>query len=379
MLRPCDILAAGGTPCVAAHSLTRALYGAYSGPLYRLVRTPGNQTLDIAVKKVGGHADSAAHTNFCRGGPGVCTVEKIFDQSPQGNHLGIEQGLPFLGPPHTHPRAAVDRGVTFDDSRSEAVLGGDLVYAAYFEGAAAAKGKEGWVGQGYSNRTASGTAVGDEPQTVYAVLDGRVFNGGCCFDYGNGEKTALHHSADWTNGSMEAIYWGCGDLGPPGCPCTSADPSGGAYVLADLEHMRAMMEGALPPTPITPRDFVVAVVRGEAGHLAISAGDAQRQRSLHTIYDGPRPTGYAVMKKEGGIVLGVGGDNSPYGSGVFFEGAMAKGYASDTTQVSVVNIPLHFVREYCSQFDLHNYIIITPLGGGHGKHSGRRVYQKAVG
>ena len=30
---PCDIYAAGGTPCVAAHSTTRALYGSYNGPL----------------------------------------------------------------------------------------------------------------------------------------------------------------------------------------------------------------------------------------------------------------------------------------------------------------------------------------------------------
>ncbi len=31
---PCDIYASGGTPCVAAYSTTRALYGAYSGPLF---------------------------------------------------------------------------------------------------------------------------------------------------------------------------------------------------------------------------------------------------------------------------------------------------------------------------------------------------------
>ncbi|MFE9672485.1 cellulose binding domain-containing protein, partial [Microbispora bryophytorum] len=29
--QPCDIYAAGGTPCVAAHSTTRALYGNYNG------------------------------------------------------------------------------------------------------------------------------------------------------------------------------------------------------------------------------------------------------------------------------------------------------------------------------------------------------------
>src|SRR6185437_3413893 len=33
---PCDIYAAGGTPCVAAHSTTRALYAAYTGPLYQV-------------------------------------------------------------------------------------------------------------------------------------------------------------------------------------------------------------------------------------------------------------------------------------------------------------------------------------------------------
>jgi dephospho-CoA kinase len=29
----CDIFEAGGTPCVAAHSVTRALYATYNGPL----------------------------------------------------------------------------------------------------------------------------------------------------------------------------------------------------------------------------------------------------------------------------------------------------------------------------------------------------------
>ena len=32
---PCDIYAAGGTPCVAAHSTTRALFAAYTGALTR--------------------------------------------------------------------------------------------------------------------------------------------------------------------------------------------------------------------------------------------------------------------------------------------------------------------------------------------------------
>ena len=35
---PCDIYASGGTPCVAAHSTTRALYASYNGPLYQVRR-----------------------------------------------------------------------------------------------------------------------------------------------------------------------------------------------------------------------------------------------------------------------------------------------------------------------------------------------------
>src|SRR6266545_2924545 len=35
---PCDIYAFAGTPCVAAHSTTRALYAAYDGPLYQVRR-----------------------------------------------------------------------------------------------------------------------------------------------------------------------------------------------------------------------------------------------------------------------------------------------------------------------------------------------------
>ena len=35
---PCDIFAAAGTPCVAAHSVVRALYQNYTGALYRVLR-----------------------------------------------------------------------------------------------------------------------------------------------------------------------------------------------------------------------------------------------------------------------------------------------------------------------------------------------------
>jgi len=46
---PCDIYAAAGDPCAAAHSTTRALYASYNGPLYQVLRQSDGKTLDIGV------------------------------------------------------------------------------------------------------------------------------------------------------------------------------------------------------------------------------------------------------------------------------------------------------------------------------------------
>src|SRR5271156_5655795 len=66
---PCDIYAAAGDPCVAAHSTTRALYASYNGPLYQILRQSDGKTLDIDVVQpiasdAGGYADAAAQDKF---------------------------------------------------------------------------------------------------------------------------------------------------------------------------------------------------------------------------------------------------------------------------------------------------------------------------
>ena len=48
------------------------------------------------------------------------------------------------------------------------------------------------------------------------------------------------------------------------------------------------------------------------------------------------PSGtYTPMKKQGAIVLGMGGDNSDFGVGTFYEGAMTANYTSDATDKAV--------------------------------------------
>src|SRR6266496_639201 len=46
---PCDIYAAAGTPCVAAHSTTRALSASFEGSLYQVKRPSDDKTLDIGI------------------------------------------------------------------------------------------------------------------------------------------------------------------------------------------------------------------------------------------------------------------------------------------------------------------------------------------
>src|ERR1019366_821054 len=79
---PCDIYQAASTPCVSAHSTVRALYGAYSGPLYQVRK--GGTTKDIPVG-TDGYVDTSVQDSLCSGGG--CTISVIYDQSPNKNDL----------------------------------------------------------------------------------------------------------------------------------------------------------------------------------------------------------------------------------------------------------------------------------------------------
>src|SRR3977135_2568361 len=84
---PCDIYASAGTACVAAHSTTRALFGAYSGRLYQVKRASDGATTDAGTLAAGGDANAAQQDAFCSGT--TCTITIIYDQSSRANHLLI--------------------------------------------------------------------------------------------------------------------------------------------------------------------------------------------------------------------------------------------------------------------------------------------------
>src|SRR3954447_24478799 len=92
---PCDLYAAAGQPCVAAHATTRALYSSYSGPLYQVTRQSDSTTKDIGVLS-DGYADAAAQDAFCANT--VCFITKLYDQSSMHNDLTQAPRGAFSGP-----------------------------------------------------------------------------------------------------------------------------------------------------------------------------------------------------------------------------------------------------------------------------------------
>ena len=301
----CDIYAAGGTPCVAAHSMTRALFGSYDGPLYQVQRASDGTTLDIGLQASGGYAEIAPQDSFCINT--TCIVTRIYDQTSNHNDLTIEAA---------GGNGAADVGSPANALPIEA--GGNQVY-----------GLEISAGQGYRNDVTKAVATNGQPEGMYMVTSGTHVNAGCCFDYGNAEVS----NDDTGNGHMDAINFSTN--------CWSAPCYGdGPWVQADLENgLFQSSEGFSTNAGNTgiAVPFVTAMLKNDGQtQFELRAGNAQ-SGTITTEYSGSEPVfpGYAPMHQEGAIVLGTGGDNSNGSIGSFFEGVMTAGFPTDATEALV--------------------------------------------
>ncbi len=334
---PCDVFETAGAPCVSAHSSVRVLRLGYTGPLYQLCRGGSQagpdscqgETLDIYPAPIGtvcdgisaitveGYANACEHRAFCKGVQ--CTITKLYDQAvhASGPQNDLEPAPPG-GAKRTpaNPVNAMDLPIK---------INGHSVYGMLFR-----------PGMGYragcngcKTSIATDLATGDNPQTLYMITSQHDTINGCCFNYGNAETTCNNDG----NGTMEAVYFGNGVIWGTG----SGD---GPWVMADLEDgLYAGWENGQDQlistnTPLL-HDFVTAIVVGDTadknggfGRFALYGGDAT-SGSLAEKYDGIRPqkVGYVPMRKQGSLILGIGGDNSDGDGGRFYEGA-------------IVNVPL---------------------------------------
>jgi hypothetical protein len=305
---PCDVYAAGGTPCIAAHSTVRALYAAYAGSLYRVRRSSDNTTRDIPVLAAGGYADASVQDSFCANT--TCVVTIVFDQSGRGNHLEYQGAGSSVG-------GADDPAVA---TRDPLTVAGHKVYSLFIQ-----PGNSYW-----RNGSSTGVPTGAAPEGMYMVTSGTHVNNGCCFDYGNSETTRKADAAgamDAINFSTQCWFGGCSGSGP--------------WVQADLEW--GLYSGGSqawnPGQRAFPSTYVTATLKNNGTTTFAIKGANAQSGGLTTLWNGNLPSGYSPMKKQGAIILGSGGDCCATGrnlsAGTFYEGAMVAGYPSDATENAV--------------------------------------------
>jgi len=303
--------------------MVRALSSSYTGPLYQ-VRSgssasntgSGGTTKDIGMT-ADGYADSAAQDAFCSNT--YCTVSKLYDQSGKGNHLTVAKKGTLSG-------GAFAGSDDFESTATKASVtaGGHKVYSLY------TAAREGYRLAALGN----GMPVGTAAQGIYMLADGTHSGTACCFNFGNvtkdptkygGSNALFYGKAFWGQGAgtgpwfmadFETGVWAGGSQ--PG------DPGWGG--LAD-SHPANLNN----PTLKVP--FSLGFLKTSSSLYALRMADTATASSLTTAYEGAPPF---QLNNQGGIVLGVGGDNSNNSWGTFYEGAILAGYPTNAAEQAIL-------------------------------------------
>ena len=320
---PCDIYAAGSTPCSAAYSTIRRISSKYTGPLYQ-VRSgssakntgSGGTTKDIG-QTADGFADTATQDAFCANT--TCTFSLLYDQSGNANHLPVAKKGNTAG-------GATGGEDDYESSATKGSLtvGGHKVYSLYMaahEGYRLAK-----VGQSMPKSTAS--------EGIYELADGTHVGTGCCWDFGNVTTDPTKY------GVMNTLFfgnafWGKGEgSGPWFMADFEAGVWAGGTKIGDAGW--GGLSDAHPANTANPSlkvKYAFGILKTSASKWALRMTDASTASALATAFEGGMPK---AMDNLGGIVLGVGGDNSNISWGTFYEGAIVAGYPTTAIDDAVL-------------------------------------------
>jgi hypothetical protein len=315
---PCDIYASAGTACGAAYSTIRTLRKAYTGPLYQVRNGSsamntgsGGVTKDIGQTS-DGFADTATQDSFCNGS--TCTLSILYDQSGNGNDLkaapaGLSNGGTYAAMPD------------FESSATKGMLtvNGHKVYAIYMN-----------AREGYRtplNFMAKGVPLGNKDQGIYELADGTHSGTACCWDFGSVSPDPTKYV------TMNTIFFGTGfwDKGAGSGPWFMGDFEGGVWAggsSSTTGNTNSM-------NPSLKVQFALGVLHTPVGKYALRMADIKTATDLTTAYDGAIPSG-KTWGNAGGLVLGVGGDNSNNSWGTFYEGAVTNGAPSNATDLAVM-------------------------------------------
>jgi non-reducing end alpha-L-arabinofuranosidase len=332
---PGDVAKAAGTPFVAAHAMTRALFASYNGPLFKALRVSDNQERDIGVVAASGLVDLAALNTFCSGT--TCKVTTLYDQSGNGNDMWRADD-PNTNQPGTNKPCdlmAIDYWQMSDGTKVPVVV----------ETGAMWKDKS----QCLRNRDKTkNMPTGAKPQTTYAIFHAKYLNNNCCFNYGN-TGNAIHYTGPGTLSALnfsKIEFWSKG---------TGAGP----WVMVDWEqgvyagNIAKCGSGAAPaadctatgenPNPSVTFDIVTTLFKHNGvNHWALKNGNVKTGTLAVSIDLSSLPKGYSPLKQEGGLGLGEGGAGDSNGTGGFSEGAVMTGETTDATdnaiQKSIVSV-----------------------------------------
>ncbi len=315
---PGDIAATAGTPMVAAHSVMRAMFAAYSGKLFQARRASDGTTSDINAAGAGGLCDLNALNTFCSGT--TCTVSKLYDQAGNGNDM-------------TQAATASQPTVGFWTGANGTKY--PMVVSVGYQ----------WL----RNRTAvKKIPTGSSPQTEYFVVHGAnagaaVGTNGCCYDYGNMEN----HIGDDGPGTMSALYFGKATdwtRGAGSGPWVMLDMENGVFAgggsIAILNAGNASVNSSDPSLSYASPNIVTGLAKTDGTkNFEIKYGNASTG-ALSIAWNGSlptntNPTSYIPLHQQGGISLGEGGDGSAMGTGAFSEGAIIAAQTSDATDDAI--------------------------------------------
>ena len=320
---PCDVYAAGSAPCVAAYSTIRGLSKAYTGPLFQIRNGSnakntgsGGMTKDIMML-ADGYVDTASIDTFCAGS--TCTVAKLYDQSGNKNDMGPAKKGNTSG-------GATGAEDDYESSATKGAVtaGGHKVYSLYMAA------HEGYRVQAVGNKMPLGSAA----QGLYEIADGTHYGTACCWDFGNVTTDPTKY------GVMNTIFFGKAfwGNGAGSGPWMMADFEGGVWAGGAKvgDPGWGALNDAHPSNPADPSlavAFAMGVSNTASGKWQLRAADVKTATALATAYDGAQPV---KVNNLGGIVLGVGGDNSNNSWGTFYEGAIVAGAPTLETDNAVL-------------------------------------------
>jgi hypothetical protein len=310
---PCDIAELAGTPCVAAHSVTRRLWKRYGGPLFQLTRVSDNTTQDVGFLPNGVVNQSEINT-FCSGT--TCTFSLIYDQmhtAANGNNL----------PQATGTNQAPLSYTTFSNGKTLPIVA--TVPGVY-----------------YRNRNATvGIPTGNASITEYEVINTFQWSY-CCGSYGDMENPVR----DTGTGSMFALGLVGGEgnatIGTGSGPWPGVDWENGVWSYGQTPN--TILLNLLAKYNLSTNTWALKADAGLNGTLALLNSSAPP----------------ATPAFQGGISLGEGGDGTNATTG-FHEGIIIAGATSDATDNTVAANVATFYNSFGTPSEPAQ-ILVTDLG-----------------